>query len=284
MVYTDASGGPNNQWAHLRIVGQASVIVHPITHHCLWVLLGGTEGPQTVPAGELQAVVSFIQHLREQLQGRDYHTTVVLHTDSKYVCNHWRRGSSDTQANTKLWKAFWGAENDPQFTITLRKVAAHKTLRGVESGDIELIDYIGNDLADQGANRVAQHMSYPTTIRAPADANLYLIKAYQRRLVEINIHCIKKFPHPARPKRKPVTRQLFAERLRELILSSEHPHIVYDDRTRRWHCSHCQLNLLTHPLYEHLRRTLHCRGMLTILAQGQRLDRPIPLFQQGGPP
>ena len=44
MVYTDASGGPNNQWAHLRIVGQASVIVHPITHHCLWVLLGGGWG------------------------------------------------------------------------------------------------------------------------------------------------------------------------------------------------------------------------------------------------
>ncbi len=57
MVYTDASGGPNNQWAHLRIVGHASVIVHPTLYHCMWVLLGGTDGPQTEPAGELQAVV-----------------------------------------------------------------------------------------------------------------------------------------------------------------------------------------------------------------------------------
>ena len=41
LVYTDASGGPNNQWAHLRVVGQASVVIHPITHHCLWVRLWG---------------------------------------------------------------------------------------------------------------------------------------------------------------------------------------------------------------------------------------------------
>lgn len=101
--------------------------------------------------------------------------------------------------------------------------------------------------------------------------------------LKINIHCMKNFPHPKHPKRTPATRKDFAERLRELILSSEHPHVVYDDRSRRWQCTHCQLNLLTHPMYEHLRRTRHCSGMLTVLAQGQRLDRPIPLFQQGPP-
>ena len=150
-------------------------------------------------------------------------------------------------------------------------------------GHVPLRDYIGNDLAEQNAKRIAEFMAYPTTLRRPADANLYLIKAYQRRMVEINIHCMRNFPHPKQPKRKPTTHKDFAERLRELILSSDHPHIVYDDTTRRWQCTHCGLNLFTHPLYEYLRRNKSCSGLLAVMSQGQRLDRPIPLFLQGPP-
>ena len=123
-------------------------------------------------------------------------------------------------------------------------------------------------------------MAYPTTLRAPADANLYLIKAYKRRMVEINIHCMRNFPHPKRPKRKPATRKVFAERLRELFLSSEHPHITYDDSTKRWHCSHCQLNLLTHPLYEHLRRTPPLQRNAHCISSGPEVGQthpPIPI-------
>ena len=109
-------------------------------------------------------------------------------------------------------------------------------------------------MADQGARKAAQHMAYPSTLRSPADANLYQIKAIQRRMVEINIHCMHNYPHPKHSRRKPARRKDFAERLRELILSSYHPHITYYEATHRWRCSHCQLNLLTYPLYEHLRR------------------------------
>ena len=142
IVYTDASGGPNNQWAHLRIIGQASVIVHPSTHQCLWVLLGGAEGPQTVPAGELQAAVSFLQYLRRAVRDRPHVTHVDLHTDSKYVHNHWLQRTSDTQANTRLWRLFWEAEADPQFTLDMHKVAAHKTLEEAQRGEIPMIDFI----------------------------------------------------------------------------------------------------------------------------------------------
>ena len=96
-------------------------------------------------------------------------------------------------------------EKDPQSEITLKKVAAHKTLQDVEAGDIPLIDYIGNDLAGQGAKKVANHMAYPSTLRTPADTNLSLLKAYQRRMVAINIHCMRNFSYAKAPKRKPAT-------------------------------------------------------------------------------
>ena len=146
-----------------------------------------------------------------------------------------------------------------------------------------MIDYIGNDMADQGAKMAAQHMAFPSTIRRPMDANLYLVKAYQRRLVAINAHCLRNFPVPKAPKRKPVKRQAFAERLRELILSSEHPHVYYHEDTQKWHCTHCPMVLRTFPLYEHLRRTKTCPKVLGVLGQHQRLDRPLPLFMRGPP-
>ena len=113
------------------------------------------------------------------------------------------------------------------------------------------------------------------------DANLYLVKAYQRRMVAINAHCLRNFPLPKPPKRKPVKRKDFAEGLRELILASEHPHVFYHEDTQKWHCTHCPMVLRTFPLYEHLRRTKACPKMLGVLGQQQRLDRPLPLFMQG---
>ena len=65
-VYTDASGGPNTQFKKLRIVGHAAVVMDPTTCCCLYVLLGGKDGPQTVPAGELQTVVTFMEEFEKK--------------------------------------------------------------------------------------------------------------------------------------------------------------------------------------------------------------------------
>ena len=70
-VYTDASGGPNTQFKRLRIVGHAAVVMDPSTCVCLYVLLGWKTCPQTIPAGELQAVVTFFCLLYTSPSPRD---------------------------------------------------------------------------------------------------------------------------------------------------------------------------------------------------------------------
>ena len=114
-----------------------------------------TRRAQTVPAGELQAIVAFLRHLRRIAATRNHVTNVTIHTDSKYVHDHWLKGTSDTMANTRLWREFWDVIANPQVSTTLKKVASHKTLKDVESGAVDLRGYIGSDLADQGAKEAA---------------------------------------------------------------------------------------------------------------------------------
>ena len=135
-IYTDASGGPDTQWKKLRIVGHASVIMDPQTCTCLYVLTGGKAGMQTVPSGELQAIVSFLKEYRMEAPYRP-HATLYFYTDSKYVHDHWLNRTEDV-ANLDLWKTFWVVVTHDNYQVHITKVPAHKTLEDVVAGEVAL--------------------------------------------------------------------------------------------------------------------------------------------------
>ena len=203
-----------------------------------------------------------------------------FYTDSKFVHDHWVTNTSDTMANQPLWKLFWQLASSNRYRVAINKVAAHKTLEDVAEGTISLEDYLGNDMADKAAKQAATERALPRYMSHRLKHNLHKIKAIQRRLVEINMHCLQ-WPLPKKTRKTKVTRRTQAERLRDLIEASDHPNLSFDPVRRRWSCTNCGLCLATGPLYTLLRRSTECRDpLLNQVYEDHRRDHPAPLFHR----
>ena len=147
------------------------------------------------------------------------HVTIRIHTDSKYVFDHWRNNTSDLTTNVDLWSRFWAVMSKPFHSTTLIKVAAHKTLEDVDEGTISLEQFLGNDMADKASKQAAQERAYPPSLAKRLRHNLHLVKTVQRRLVEINVHCCQWLHPSARANSK----QVCAPKPKNCATSSPNP-------------------------------------------------------------
>jgi len=222
-VYSDASGGPHSADHRLRRVTTGFVVLQDAIPNRLHLLPEGVEdihpamgkaaratfdffqdqlgyragfkvlfgaagalaGPvQTVPRGELQAIIMVL----ELMPG---HLNLRVYTDHENHVNKWAAGKAATQgsAHSDLWEVFWSLVDMRSGITTLLYTPAHRDqtlVHDIQQGRAPL-DYFGNALADACASLLQAHAAVPSHLVQQVQSADALVWTIGRRLASIGL-------------------------------------------------------------------------------------------------
>ena len=162
--YTDASGGPDSQFAILRRCGVGVAMINLDAAYFTdehanseSPLLWGASAPlpgqlHTVPRAELFAMVLVLSNVVDG-------ATVQIRSDSKVNCDLHRQGASacTVSANSDLWSEFWTLVRDKEIKVDVIWIKGHAEDPSVyQQYQVEHEDLVGNLLADKFANFAAE--------------------------------------------------------------------------------------------------------------------------------
>ena len=177
-IGTDASGGHYTSEPRLRLVGYG-VVLSSRSGHVLGALQAMLPGEQqTVPRGELQALVEALARTRGD---------VTVYVDASYVTKGWlkRRGSNQfSGSNLDLWQALANIRRTRQGKVTIVKVTSHRDAASLE-GNVDPLGFLLNELADSLAESAAKRVQYPDHCKAELDRLEHQAHLIRMRLLAI---------------------------------------------------------------------------------------------------
>ena len=232
---------------------------------------GHLEGHQTVPRGELRAIIEAVRFCEELPRA------LVIYTDHQNHVNTWHRGR-DATLNCQfgdLWEEFWALADARGQPITLIHVLAHRD-RELKS-DLELgrspVEYIGNALADAAAGFLAPQAVHPRA----GDVQLAdsLCWRVARRLAVIGLAASGQARSRVPTKGKAARRDITA-----ILRDSKH---VWAKMGSQFHCQDCGARATRSQLTR--QEAVPCaadRGVMMAEGMGRHIYRPPPASTTAG--
>jgi len=190
--FTDGSGGLHTADPRLRRCGWAVVSAtksaqeRAVLEGALW---GTLSDWQTVPRAELYAVIMAVEHTNGPIQ---------VYSDCKYVVDGYHRGKDSTihGSNGDLWVRLWAAcAARACGEVKLTKVKAHTSQADEDTGLITRFHREGNEYSDKYAGLGAQLNQVPQECIDRVHAVDLKAKWVIRRLLAINMACVKLYPN-----------------------------------------------------------------------------------------
>ncbi len=207
-AYTDGSGGLRFAPEAIRKSGSGTAVLsltalendmgeRQVKVDALEMAIEEVEGRQTSARAELTAALTVAK-------AAEAAANVTIHPDSRYVIggvDAWGDKKRCKGANGALWERFYRTGEGKQLHISANKVKSHAGVRDLATGDIPVVDYMGNVVADALASTAAQRAQ--SRIAASQDVEQWHARVY---LIAKRLACIEalgwqrqKMVHAVRP-------------------------------------------------------------------------------------
>lgn len=227
---------------------------------------GGQDGPQTVPAAELQALLQLLLSTSGDL---------VVWVDANYVVRGYARGPGGWHnEHEELWSQLWTARRARQGRVEVRKVKAHEGTDMLENGEVDFTAYVLNEVADALAKRGASRAALPPDVAKDFQALENKVAKVQDRLFVLAQEWLQSLPKKvakeAKVKKAPKKKGLW--KLQSVMQASSHIIELVWGRIR------CQACGLSSSAMRTTWTTVQCSGQVKHLHHTHRMDVYRGLF------